>query len=82
MRCWLLWRTEEDWLHRKEMTQRIYPLKQGYCLIKVPTTGVFRSTIRTLASATPPPRVTIYVPDPRLGFWECQFRVIYLIGCS
>ena len=68
MRCWLLWRTEEDWLRRKEMTQRIYPLKQGYCLIKVPATGVFWSTIKTPTSAIHPYWVTVYVPDPRLGF--------------
>ena len=36
----------------------------------------------TAASATPPPRVTVYVPDPRLGFWECQFRGMCLKGCS
>ena len=27
----------------------------------------------TVASATPPPRVTVYVPDPRLGFWGVNF---------
>ena len=68
------------------MTQRINPLKQGYRQILVPATGVFWSTvwstIRTLASAIPPPMVTIHVPDPRLGFWECQFRGMCLKGRS
>ena len=64
------------------MTQRINPLKQGYRQILVPATGVFWSTFRTPAIATPPPRVTVYVPDPRLGFWECQFRGMCLNGCS
>ena len=44
--------------------------KQGYCLILVPATGVFWSTvwstIRLPASATPPPRVTEHEPDLRL----------------
>ena len=26
--------------------------------------------------------VNVYVPDPRLGFWECQFRGMCLKGCS
>jgi len=80
------WRTGEDWLRRQEMTQRINPLKQGYRQILVPATGVFWSTvwstIRTLASAIPPYWVTVYVPDPRLGFLECQFRGMCLKGCS
>ena len=74
----------EDSKPQHEMTQRINPTKQGYCLIKVPATGVFWSTvwstIRTLASATPPPRVTIYVPDPRLGFWRVNFAECVLKG--
>ena len=80
------WRTGEDWLRRQEMTQRINPLKQGYRQILVPATGVFWSTvwstIRTLASAIPPYWVTLHMPDPRLGFWECQFRGMRLKGCS
>ena len=29
-----------------------------------------------------PSWVKVYVPDPRLGFWECQFRGMCLKGCS
>ena len=36
----------------------------------------------TAASAIPPGWVTVYVPDPRSGFWECQFRGMCLKGCS
>jgi hypothetical protein len=50
----------------------INPTKQGYCLIMVPATGVIWSTvwstIRTPASATPPPRDTVHEPDLRFGF--------------
>ena len=59
------------------MTQRINPLKQGYRQILVPATGVFWSTvwstIRTLTSAIPLYWITVYVPDPRLGFWGVNF---------
>ena len=33
------------WFRLQEMTKRINPTKQGYCLIKVPATGVFWSTV-------------------------------------
>ena len=82
MRCGKSWCPGEDWLRRQEMTQRINPLKQGYCLINVPATGVFWSTvwstIRTLASASTPPMVTVHKPDPRLGF---EYRQLALSVC-
>ena len=35
----------------------------------------------TPMSAIPPYWVTVFVPDPRLGFWKCQFRRMRLKGC-
>ena len=35
----------------------------------------------TPASAIPLYWVTVYVPDPRLGFGKCQFRGMRLKGC-
>ena len=40
MRYIEFWCPGEDWLRLQEMTKRINPTKQGYCLIKVPATGV------------------------------------------
>ena len=33
------------WLRRQEVMPSINPTKQGYCLILVPATGVFWSTV-------------------------------------
>ena len=71
------------WFLRYETTQRINPTKQGYCLIIVPATGVFWSTvwstIRPPASATPLYPGIVYKPDLRLGYGNRQLGTSTLI---
>ena len=71
------------WLRLQEVMPGINPTKQGYCLIIVPATGVFWSTvwstIRPPASATPLYPGVVYKPDLRLGYGNRQLGTSTLI---
>ena len=79
------WRAGEVRVPPAGNDPRINPTKQGYCLIIIPATGVFWSTVWSTiargASGRPPYGGIVHKPDLRLGFDNRQLaRSAYFMG--